>query len=202
MEGSFLKPQARGYKGGKIFIISAPSGAGKTTLCRALLERFKDLHYSVSHTTRHPRIGEKAGVDYFFVQQDDFQRGIENGKWSEWAEVHGYFYGTSAGYLEKTIRSGENVLLDIDVQGTRQILRNYPDCVTIFIRPPSFEVLKARLISRGTDSPGTIKKRLANAFEEMAGQDLYQHVVVNDNIERAVDELSRIIINCCRIENR
>lgn len=178
---------------GHLFIISAPSGGGKTTLCRAVLERFPEMLFSVSYTTRKPRKGEKHGVEYYFISQDDFEKGIEKGEWAEWAEVHGYFYGTSAEFLDRNLASGKDILLDIDVQGTVQLLKRYPDSITIFILPPSFDTLKKRLESRGSDSQEAIARRLAIAEKEMAQKDLYRHVIVNDQLSASVDELISII---------
>lgn len=178
---------------GRLFIISAPSGAGKSTLCRALSERFPDIRFSVSHTTRRPREGEEDGRDYHFVTEEAFRRGIERREWAEWAEVHGNFYGTSAGFLDQTLASGQDVLLDIDVQGAMQIFERYPDSVGIFVMPPSPEVLRTRLESRGTDDPAVIEKRLRNAEKEMAQRCRYRHVIVNDRLPEAVAELVSLV---------
>jgi len=178
---------------GRLFILSAPSGAGKTTLCAALMEHFKDMLYSVSYTTRSPRKGEINGVDYHFISKDDFIVKIREGKWAEWAEVHGNYYGTSALFLNDALSSGKNVLLDIDVKGTRQILKKYPDSVTIFIMPPTPEILRMRIESRGADSREVIEKRMKNAEKEMAQIDLYRHVIVNDNLMAAVPEIVSIV---------
>lgn len=179
-------------KPGFLFIISAPSGAGKSTLCRAVLDRFSDLVYSVSTTTRSPRNGEQNGLDYHFIAKDEFEKGIACSRWAEWAEVHGHYYGTSADFLDGELSVGRDILLDIDIQGTRQILQRYPDGVTIFIMPPSLETLKFRLQSRGTDSPEVIAVRLKNAREEMAQKDLYRHIITNDRLTDAVAELIAI----------
>jgi len=176
-------------KAGVLFVISAPSGAGKSTLCRAVLDRFADLVYSVSYTTRSPRSGEQNGKDYHFITKDAFEKGIACGRWAEWAEVHGHYYGTSADFLNQELSAGRDILLDIDIQGTRKILQHYPDAVTIFIMPPSLETLKSRLQSRGTDSPEVIAVRLKNADEEMAHKDLYHHILINDRLTDAVAEL-------------
>jgi len=185
------------FNRGSLFIISAPSGAGKTTLTKAVLDRFIDILYSVSHTTRELRNGEQDGVDYYFITINNFKKGINNGKWAEWAEVHGNYYGTSAEFIDKNLAAGRNILLDIDVQGTIQILERYPDSITIFIMPPSFEILKERLESRGTDSKAAIEKRLENAQKEMAKKDLYRHVIVNDQLPDAVAELISIVEQYC-----
>ena len=179
-------------KRGILFIISAPSGAGKSTLCRAVLDRFTDLVYSVSYTTRSPRSGEQKGVDYHFIVKDEFEKGIASGRWAEWAEVHDHYYGTSADFLDGELSIGRDILLDIDIQGTRQILQRYPDGVTTFIMPPSLETLKSRLQSRGTDSPEVIAVRLKNAREEMAQKNLYRHIITNDRLTDAVAELIAI----------
>ncbi len=180
-------------KPGFLFIVSAPSGAGKSTLCRAVLDFFSDLVYSVSYTTRSPRRGEQNGVDYHFIAKDEFEKGIACGRWAEWAEVHDHYYGTSADFLDGELSVGRDILLDIDIQGTRQILQRYPDGVTIFIMPPTLETLKFRLQSRGTDSPEVIAVRLKNAREEMAQRDLYHHIITNDRLKDAVAELIAII---------
>ena len=179
-------------KPGFLFIISAPSGAGKSTVCRAVLDRFSDLVYSVSYTTRSPRSGEQNGVDYHFIVKEEFEKGIASGQWAEWAEVHDHYYGTSADFLDGELSLGRDILLDIDIQGTRQILQRFPDAVTIFIVPPSLETLKSRLQSRGTDSPEVIAVRLKNAREEMAQKDLYRHIITNDRLTDAVAELIAI----------
>lgn len=179
-------------KTGFLFIISAPSGAGKSTLCRAVRDHFSDLVYSVSYTTRSPRSGEQNGVDYHFIVKDEFEKGIASGRWAEWAEVHDHYYGTSADFLDGELSVGRDILLDIDIQGTRQILQRYPDGVTIFIMPPSLETLKSRLQSRDTDSPEVIAVRLKNAREEMAQKDLYRHIITNDRLTDAVAELIAI----------
>ena len=183
-------------KPGFLFIISAPSGAGKSTLCRAVMDRFSDLIYSVSYTTRSPRSGEQKGVDYHFIVKDEFEKGIVSGHWAEWAEVHDHYYGTSADFLDGELSVGRDILLDIDIQGTRQILQRYPDGVTIFILPPSLETLESRLQSRGTDSPEVIAVRLKNAREEMAQKDLYRHIITNDRLTDAVAELIAIFEKC------
>ncbi len=178
---------------GRLFVISAPSGAGKSTLCKMLLEQFPDIRFSVSHTTRMPRPGETDGTDYYFISKDEFIKGTESGRWAEWAEVHGNFYGTSAEILNQALTQGSDILLDIDIQGTLQILSRYPDSITIFILPPSFEILRDRLQSRSTDSPEAVAGRLSNAEKEMAQKDRYRHIIVNDRLSEAARELISII---------
>jgi guanylate kinase len=179
-------------KSGVLFIISAPSGAGKSTLCRAVLNRFSDLVYSVSYTTRSPRGGEQSGVDYHFISKEEFEKGIAHGRWAEWAKVHDHYYGTCANFLNGELNAGRDILLDIDIQGTSRILQRYPDGVTIFIMPPSLETLKSRLQSRGTDSPEVIAVRLKNARKELAQKDVYRHIITNDRLADAVAELVAI----------
>lgn len=178
---------------GHLFIISAPSGAGKTTLANAVLERHGDMLYSVSYTTRKPRATEQDGTDYHFISKQDFEKGIKRGQWAEWAEVYGNYYGTSDQFIVNGLSSGRDILLDIDVQGTIQILKKYPDSITIFILPPSMKILKKRLEMRGTDSPQVIDRRLAYARHEMAQKNLYRHVIVNDNLSEAIEDLNAII---------
>ncbi len=178
---------------GHLFIISAPSGAGKSTLCRAVLDHFSNLLYSISHTTRPPRKGEHNGVDYYFIPKDEFEKGITHRQWAEWAEVHGNYYGTSAKFLDRELSAGRDILLDIDVQGMRQILERYPDGITIFIMPPSLEILKQRLEIRGTDSPEVIAVRLDNAQKEMAQKHIYRHIVTNARLPDTTAEMIAII---------
>jgi len=185
--------QCSSNKSGRLFIVSAPSGAGKSTLCRLLLSRLPNLRYSVSTTTRPPRKGEVEGEDYFFTDVDHFKAGIASHQWAEWAKVHDHYYGTSAAFIDAQRSAGHDLLLDIDVQGAAQLRARYPDAVTIFIMPPSMDVLRQRLEQRGADAPEVIEKRLANARREMEQQNCYQYTVVNDRLEDALDELLRII---------
>ncbi len=178
---------------GRLFILSAPSGAGKSTLCRRLRDRFRALRYSVSHTTREPRGSETDGRDYHFTTRRWFEEGIRGNRWAEWADVHGHYYGTSADFIDRCLADGENVLLDIDVQGTRKILGRYPGSVTIFILPPSMEALEKRLKQRGTDRPEVIARRMRDAPDEMEQKGLYRHVLVNDDLETAAAELAGIL---------
>ena len=177
---------------GRLFVISAPSGAGKTTLIKQVMARFPGLSYSVSHTTRAPRPGEIHGRDYFFVSREAFRQMIAAQAWLEWAQVHANFYGTSRAFVREQLAAGKNLLLDIDVQGARQIMDSGLDSVTVFIMPPSLDVLRDRLESRGTDSPETIALRLENAKKEIAVKHLYQYVVVNDDLDTAAGQLCAI----------
>ncbi|WP_299981332.1 guanylate kinase [Desulfobacula sp.] len=177
---------------GKLFVLSAPSGAGKTTLVRKVLSRFKNLSYSISHTTRSPRKNEQEGVDYFFITPVEFEQKIILDHWLEWAKVHDNYYGTSKEFVRSCLEKGQSLLLDIDVQGAGQIMTSDMDLVSIFIMPPSFEILSQRLESRGTDSRQVIARRLENAKSEIARKDLYQYVVVNDDLDEAIEALCSI----------
>jgi len=177
---------------GKLFVISAPSGAGKTTLIRKVLTRFKNLAYSISHTTRSPRKNEQNGLDYFFISIDEFEQKITLDHWLEWAKVHDNYYGTSKSFIKTSLEKGRNLLLDIDVQGAGQIMALDLDLVSIFIMPPCFEILSQRLEKRGTDVKEVIVRRLENAKSEIARKDLFQYVVVNDKLDKAKEELCLI----------
>lgn len=180
-------------KRGCLFIISAPSGTGKSTVVSHLLKRIPDLVYSVSYTTRPPRGGELNGKEYYFVDESTFKRLINEGLFAEWAEVHGAFYGTPRIELEDTIAAGKNVILDIDVQGGMALKQRYSKAVTIFLAPPSFDELKERLSGRKTDSAAVVAKRLENATREMAYKDRYDYCVVNDNLNHACFQIASII---------
>jgi len=178
---------------GHLFILSAPSGAGKTTLSKALLKKHDEMIYSISFTTRPPRKGEQDGIDYFFISEDRFKEGIAKKKWIEWALVHGNYYGTSADFISEKLNEGKDILLEIDVQGAVKIKDYYPDSISVFIMPPSFETLRKRLESRGLDNTDIIDNRLENAKKEMAQKDLYDHIVINDDLTRAMEDLFSII---------
>jgi len=178
---------------GRIFILSAPSGAGKTTLRHAILDRFSEMIYSVSYTTRKPRPGEKNGEDYYFIKRKDFKKKIEKGQWAEWAKVHGNYYGTPSEFLDKTLAMGFEILLEIDVQGAILILERYPESITIFIMPPSLKILKQRLEQRGLDSKEVIENRLLNAEKEIAQKNIYHHIIINDQLPKAMGELVSVI---------
>ncbi|MFW6333824.1 MAG: guanylate kinase [Desulfosalsimonas sp.] len=180
-------------KTGRLFILSAPSGTGKTTLCRRILSAFPDMKYSVSYTTRPPRNGEADGKDYHFISRQDFEQMIRENRWAEWAKVHENYYGTSADLLEKELYAGNDVLLDIDVNGARQIIRRFPESVPVFIMPPSMGELCRRPKKRDSDRPEVIEKRLRAAQEEMACRNEYRHVIVNDDLEETVEKLASLI---------
>jgi guanylate kinase len=174
-------------------ILSAPSGGGKTTIARMLLGRRPDLGYSVSCTTRAPREGEVAGRDYYFMSRAEFIAKREQGAFAESAEVHGNLYGTLRDEVERVMRSGRHVVMDIDVQGAVQFVRAFPLSVTIFILPPSAEVLLERLRGRKTESPAQLAARLQSALQELQQVDEYEYVVMNDDLERAVSSVESII---------
>jgi guanylate kinase len=175
------------------FVVAAPSGTGKTTVCRAVLERDPGIRFSVSHTTRKPRAGERDGVDYHFVSPQQFGRLVEEGGFLEHAEYGGNCYGTSSSELEETLEAGLDVLLEIEVQGAGQVRERRGDARLIFLLPPHMEALAERLRRRGTDSPETIEMRLAVARQELAAVDLFDYVVVNDRLEEAVDSVIEIV---------
>lgn len=174
-------------------ILSSPSGAGKTTIARELLRRRDDVGYSVSCTTRAPRAHEVPQRDYYFLSRADFLKRREEGAFAESAEVHGNLYGTLRSEVERVLRSGKHVLMDIDVQGAVQFKRAFPQAVTIFILPPSAEVLTGRLRGRHTETPETLIRRLQSALQELQAVDEYEYVVINDELDQAVQRVSSII---------
>jgi guanylate kinase len=174
-------------------ILSAPSGGGKTTIAHQLLRRRSDLGYSVSCTTRAPRQGEVNGTDYHFLTRDEFIQRRDAGEFAECAEVHGNLYGTLRGEIARILRSGLHVIMDIDVQGARQIRKAFPDTVTVFVLPPSGEVLLDRLRRRKTESPEQLVARLHSALLELRAVEEYEYVVINDELDRAVFSVSAIL---------
>ncbi|HEY8833520.1 MAG TPA: guanylate kinase [Gemmatimonadaceae bacterium] len=174
-------------------ILSSPSGGGKTTIAHQLLATRKDVGYSVSATTRAPREGEVDGRDYHFRTPADFRRGQAAGEFAESAEVHGHLYGTLRAEVERVLSEGKHVIMDIDVQGTKQFVTAFPESVLIFILPPSAEALVERLSARGTEDPKSLIRRLRSAKDELKAVDLYPYVVVNDRIDSAVAAISSII---------
>ncbi len=179
---------------GILFVVSAPSGAGKTTLCRYLVDNFPDLRQSISFTTRAPRDNERDGVDYHFVGRETFERMVSEGAFAEWAEVHGNLYGTALQTLEQARQAGEDILLDIDCQGAAQLRQKLADAVFIFILPPSLEELERRLRGRQTDSEDVVARRLANARREIAAAHWYDYLLVNDDLEAAREQLKAIVL--------
>ena len=178
---------------GNLFIVAAPSGAGKTTLVRHLLESDKQIGVSISHTTRRPRPGEENGREYHFVDVPSFLERIGHGEFLEWAEVHGNYYGTSRRWIETQMAAGCDVVLEIDWQGAQQVRKVFPEAIGIFILPPSRAVLEKRLSQRGTDSPETVARRLAAAREEMRHADEFGYVIINEDLQQAYDSLKSII---------
>ncbi len=178
---------------GLIIVLSAPSGAGKSSLCRLMMERRKNITYSISCTTRPRRTGEKEGIDYFFVTEKQFRAKVKKKAFVEWARVHGHYYGTPKSYLRKVINSGRDIVLDIDVQGGSSIRKMYPEAVMVFIMTPSFRELERRLRARNQDTEAVIRFRLKNARKEVKELPRYDYLVVNDDLERAAGELDSII---------
>jgi guanylate kinase len=177
----------------KVFVITGPSGVGKGTLIRGLLERRPGLQLSVSATTRAPRSGERDGVDYHFMTPEEFDAHVVAGDFVEYATYSGNRYGTLRSELERRLAKGEGVVLEIEVQGARQVRQAMPDAVAVFIAPPSREALRARLVGRGTDSSEQVDERLRTAERELEAQPEFAHVVVNDRLEDATDELASIV---------
>ena len=183
----------RKRKPGKLFIVSGPSGSGKSTVLREVFARRTRMFFSVSATTRGPREGEKDGVDYYFVTKEEFKKMIEGGQLLEHAQYVGNYYGTPKAPVEEKLREGNDVVLDIEVQGAEQVKRKAPEAVSIFLLPPSLEELERRLRGRGTESDEKIRSRLERAASEMKLAPNYDFNVVNDNVEEAADEILRIM---------
>jgi guanylate kinase len=177
----------------KVFVITGPSGVGKGTLIRALFDRIPELGLSVSATTRPPRPGEQHGRHYHFLDREEFDRRVAAGDFVESAEYSGNRYGTLRSELERHVEDGMPVVLEIELQGARQVREKMPEAVQVFIAPPSRETLRTRLIGRGTDTPEEVQRRLETADAELAAQPEFQHVVVNDRLEDAVDALVAIV---------
>ena len=178
---------------GNVFMISAPSGAGKSSLVNALLKKYPDIHLSISCTTRPARPGEEHGREYHFVSVEEFSKWREHNNLLEWAEVHGNFYGTPRPFVEEKIRNGENILLEIDWQGARQVRKQFPDIIDIFILPPSIEELENRLKNRGQDSDTVISRRLLAASSEIAHADEFEYVIINGSFDTALTQLEQIV---------
>jgi guanylate kinase len=182
---------------GILFIVSAPSGAGKTTLCKMAVDYFADLRHSVSYTTRPPRDNERDGIDYHFVSRNVFQKMIDRGEFLEWAEVHGNRYGTSLNGVEALLKEGFDIILDIDFQGAKQI-KNHPtirrSAAFVFILPPSLKISEKRIIERGKDTQAIITKRLEAAKIEIQESMWYDYVIINDSLEDAFERLKSIVI--------
>ena len=181
-------------KEGLVFVVSAPSGAGKTTLCKAITDSLGNLRHSISYTTRRARPGEKDGRDYFFVPEEKFRGMVRAGDFAEWAEVHSHLYGTSRQALDDLVANGIDVILDIDTQGAQQIKKTYKKAMFLFILPPSLAILEERLHNRRSDDPEEIKKRMQRAREEIREYAMYDYIIVNRDFDRALGELRSIII--------
>jgi guanylate kinase len=185
-----------------VVVVSAPSGAGKSTVLSRVLEDMPGLRFSVSHTTRSPRPGERDGVEYHFVDRAGFERLRDDGRLLEWAEVHGNLYGTGTAELERARAEGVDLLLDLDVQGAAQVREKMPDAVTVFILPPSYEVLERRLRGRGQDDEATIRRRLAAAGREIDAFVRYDYVIVNDDLESCAGVLESVVRAArCRVSH-
>jgi guanylate kinase len=176
-----------------VFVITGPSGVGKGTLIRGLMERLPELELSVSATTRAPRPGEQDGVDYHFLTREEFDRRVREGDFVEHADYAGRSYGTLRSELDARVRAGVPVVLEIEVQGARQVRASVPDAVQVFIAPPSLEELRTRLIGRGTDDPEGVERRLRVAAEELKAQPEFAHVVVNDRLQDALEQLTAVV---------
>ena len=179
---------------GVLYVISAPSGAGKTTLCKEVIDIFPNLRHSVSYTTRPPRNGEVHGRDYFFVGKEEFSRMVEAGEFAEWAEVHGNLYGTSLATLKECRAEGIDLILDIDCQGARQLKGRFEGGVYIFVLPPSIEELRRRLDNRSSDSQEVIERRIQNAAGEIKEARWYDYIIVNDKFSEALEQLKSVLI--------
>jgi len=177
----------------RIFVISAPSGTGKTTVIKCLLDKIPDLALSVSHTTRPMRRNEKDGRDYYFVTKEVFQKMLTDGEFLEWTEAYGHLYGTSKGEVDRIVALGKDVLMDLDTSGALNIKKMYPDAVLIFLLPPSFEELKERIIKRGSEDKEEIEKRLKGAAAEYERRHEYDYQVVNEDVLEACSEIAEIV---------
>jgi guanylate kinase len=177
----------------RVFVITGPSGVGKGTLIRGLMERLPELELSVSATTRAPRAGEQDGVDYHFLTREEFERRVAAGEFVEHADYAGRSYGTLRSELEERVRAGAPVVLEIEVQGARQVRRSLPEAVQVFIAPPSLDALRTRLIGRGTDDPEEVERRLRVAAQELTAQPEFAHVVINDRLQDALEQLTAVV---------
>jgi guanylate kinase len=188
---------------GNLIIVSGPSGAGKSALVGSVLERLPSVKFSVSYTTRAPRGAERNGVEYFFVDRAEFQSLVQNDSLLEWAEVHGNFYGTSRTFVDDLLRKGDDVLLDIDVQGASIIRQKRPDSIGVFILPPSYPVLRERLLRRSLDDGLVIEQRLKRACNEISHYKEYDYLIINEDLGSSIRELESIILGArCRMAAR
>lgn len=178
---------------GLLLVVSGPSGAGKGTICKAILDQNDQIKLSVSATTRKPRNGEVHGVNYFFIEKEEFTSMIEKGEFLEYAQIYDNFYGTPKAAIIETLEKGQDVILEIEMQGARQVKEVYPEGTFIFVLPPSLKELKNRIVGRGTESAEEIEKRFSCAFEEIKQIDDYDYFIVNEDVEKSVRELEAII---------
>jgi guanylate kinase len=193
LTAQLISDRAAGASRGMLIVVSSPSGGGKGTLIDRVLKTVPGLSFSVSYTTRAPRPTEQDGREYFFVDKPAFQEMITRGEFLEWANVYGQLYGTSAGQVECERLAGHDIILEIDVQGATSIRDKIPDAVSVFILPPSFELLRQRLLARGTDSPAALETRLHGAPAEVEQYKYFQYVILNDDINRASQQLAAVI---------
>lgn len=177
----------------RLLVLTGPSGVGKGTILQALLTRHPDVWLSVSATTRPPRPGERHGENYFFLDRQTFMDQVERGEFLEWAEFAGHAYGTPAGPIQSRLRAGQAVVLEIEVEGARQVRRHLPSAVLVFLRPPSMATLEERIRARGSDSEDAIAKRIARAREELARAEEFDHVILNGDLNQAIDDVDAIL---------
>ena len=188
---------------GNLFVISAPSGAGKSTIIKALKERIEGLGYSISHTSRKPRGKENDGIDYHFLKKETFRSMIDAGEFVEWAQVYDDLYGTSFSSLDEQTASGLDVLLDLDSQGAKNVKKHFKNSVLIYVLPPSLDILEKRLMARGTDAETVIKSRMEKTSSEIKQCVWYDYIIVNDDLEKAIKEAQAIIMSVrCRIDQQ
>lgn len=180
---------------GKIFAVSAPSGTGKTTIVKRLLEEIPYLVYSVSATTRQKRENEKEGVDYFFLSEEEFKNKINNGEFVEWEKVYDYYYGTFKKFIDEKISAGKNVIAEVDVNGALSLKKIYPDACLIFISPPTFDELIERLRKRKTETKGDFEKRIERAKMELSKKEKFDYFITNNELEKAISDAKDLILN-------
>jgi guanylate kinase len=188
-------------KEGNIFVVSAPSGAGKTTIVKSILKDFPELAFSISATTRRKRENEKDGLDYHFISEDDFLKRIKENKYVEWEKFYDYYYGTPKNFVDNNIKNGISVLLEVDVKGALKIKSIYPYAILIYIYPPSFEVLVERLKNRKTEDESDLKKRVERAKMELSHKDKFDYLVVNNDLNTAIDQVKSLIKKIISKEN-
>ncbi|MCD8024776.1 MAG: guanylate kinase [Candidatus Gastranaerophilales bacterium] len=179
-------------KRGKLYVVTGPSGVGKGTILEKFFNNNKNIYFSVSMTTRCPRPNEKEGVNYFFVSNEEFDRAVKNDELLEWTEYSGNFYGTSKKFVENALLKGVDVLLEIETQGAKKVMEKFPDCITIFFAPPSFEELESRLRGRHTEDENAIQKRLSAVRDELSMAEKFKYNIVNDEVESAYTKLQAV----------